>query len=273
MAGGTINATKFLKRQGIDPNMIYEAEVTENNDKRKLCRVQARIKGVFDGIPDSDLPWAIPEYKHPDGAYNKGSGSTATRSDHSGMIWIPKKGHKVGLKFPTGDPHRPVWTNYCVDEDVKMPEGDPNYPDRAVFKFSNGCYMIIDTKTNEIFLNNPGDIDITVLGDVNTSVIGNQTTTVSHRKTDIPKYLLNAPHTALNLLSQHPAKKIPYIGLLSRTYAGNQHTWVTGDQTTYVEGNRKTVIDGNDILIVGRNRLETIALLHRIQCTRSETNG
>lgn len=297
MAGGAINATKYLKRQGLDPNMLYEAEVVENKDKRRLCRIQARIKGIFDGIPDTDLPWAIPEYLHPDGAYNKGSTETCTRADHSGMIWIPKIGHKVGIRFPTGDAHKPYWSGYTVDTVVKMPEGDVNYPDRAVFKFSNGTYMIIDTKTNEIFINNPGDIDITVLGDVNTNVIGNQTTTVSHRKGDIPGYLMNAPQTALKHLNQTPAKKIPYIGLLKKSYAGNQHTWVSSDQTTYIEGDRKTVVDGydtlivgkdrnthvkgsrytvingNDMLTVGRNRLETIALLHRIQCTRSETNG
>jgi hypothetical protein len=297
MAGGAVNATKFLQRQGIDPKMVYEAVGVENKDKRKLCRIQARIKGIFDGIPDGDLPWAIANYNHPDGAYNKGSKDTCSRSDHSGMIFIPKIGHTVGITFPTGDTHKPFWSGYTVDTIVKMPEGDVNYPDRAVFKFSNGTYMIIDTKTNEIFLNNPGDMDITVLGDVNTNIIGNQTTTVSSRKGDIPGYLLNAPQTALSLLKQKPTKKIPYIGLLKKTYAGHQHTWVTGDQTTYIEGDRKTVIDGYDTLIVGRdrntlvkgsrytvikgndmlnvgiNRIETIALLHRIQCTRSETNG
>lgn len=275
MAGGTVNASKYLKRQGIDPHMVYEAKVINNNDERKLCRIQARIKGIFDGISDADLPWAVPEYKHPDGAYNRGGDSIwkAIFSDHSGMVWIPKNDHKVGLKFPTGDPHRPVWTNYCVDEEVKIPEGDVNYPDRAVFKFSNGCYMIIDTRTNEIFINNPGDVNVTILGDLNMTVVGNQTQTVSSRKPDIPNYLLNAPQTALNLLKQNPFKKISYIGLLSKGYSGNSHNWVTGDQTNYIEGNRKTVIDGNDILIVKRNRLETIALLHRIEATRSETNG
>jgi len=270
MAAGTINATKYLSRQGVDPKMVYEAEVVNNYDQRKLCRIQARIAGVFDGIPDPDLPWAIPEYQHPDGAFNPGGDA----KDRSGMAMVPKNGHKVGLKFPTGDPHRPVWTSYTVDEQTALPESkDVNYPDRAVFKFSNGTYMIIDTRTNEIFLNNAGDIDMTVLGDVNQYIVGNQQLTVTDSKSDVASYLLNAPETVLNRLSPNPTKRIPFKGLMSKGYAGNQHTHITGDQTTLIMGNRMTVIQGNDILRVQRNRLETIDMLHRIACTRSETNG
>jgi len=270
MAGGTINATKYLSKQGLDPRMVYEAKVVNNFDQRKICRIQARIEGVFDGIPDGDLPWAIPEFNHPDGAYNPGGNST----ERSGMAWVPKKDHKVGLKFPTGDPHRPVWTTYTVDDQTALPEHqDVNYPDRAVFKFSNGCYMIIDTRTNEVFFNNPGDLNMTFLGDVNQYIIGNQQLTVSGSKGDIPGYLLNAPETVLSGLSAKPAKRVPFKGLLAKGYSGNQHTYITGDQTTHIKGNRKTVIDGNDWVRVKKNRWETIDLLHRIQCTRSETNG
>jgi hypothetical protein len=133
--------------------------------------------------------------------------------------------------------------------------------------------MIIDTKTNEIFLNNPGDVDITILGDVNQYIVGNQQLVVSDSKGNIPSYLLNAPDTVLSRLSPKPAKEIPFMGLLGPAQAGNRHIHVTGDQTMLVEGNRKTVIQGNDVLVVGMNRLETIAMIHRIECARSETNG
>lgn len=270
MAGGTINATKYLQKQGIDPKMVYEAKVVNNYDERHLCRIQARIEGVFDGISDRDLPWAIPEFDHVDGAYNPGGNST----ERSGTAWVPKNEHKIGLKFPTGDPHKPVWTKYTVDEQVALPEHqDVNYPDRAVFKFSNGCYMIIDTRTNEIFLNNPGDINMTILGDVNQYIVGNQQMTVTNSKNDIPGYLLNAPETVLNSLGAKPAKRVPFQGLLSKSHAGNQHTKVTGDQTTLIEGNRSVVIKGTDYLRVHKSRYETIDNLHRIQCARSETNG
>lgn len=268
MAGSTLNVTRFMKQQGLDPTMLYEAEVVDNNDPRRLGRIRARIKGIFDGIPDNHLPWAVPRYHHCDGAYNPGGDAL----DRSGTFMVAKNKHKVALQFPTADPHRAVWGEYTVDEQVELPEKNKNYPDRAVWKFSNGTYIILDTRTNEIFFNNPGDIDMTVLGDVNQYIIGNQQLIVSDRKSLIDGYLLNAPDTVLDRLSQKPAKEIEFTGLLSKSYAGNRHIHVTGDQTMYVEGNRKVIIDGNDHLIVGKNRLEQIALTHRTEGSRIEHN-
>lgn len=269
MSGGPLNITRFLKQQGLDPKQTYEAEVVNNNDPRKLGRIRARIKGIFDGIPDDHLPWAVPMYHHADGAYNPGGDAT----DRAGSFMVPKNKHKVGLRFPDADPHRCVWGPYTVDEQVALPEREKNYPDRAVLKFSNGMYIIIDTKTNEIFFNNPGDIDMTILGDVNQYIVGNQQLVVSNTKGLIPSYLLNAPDTVLKRLSPKPAKEIPFLGLLGPAQSGNRHIHVTGDQTMLVEGNRKTVIGGNDMLVVGMNRTEIISMVHRIQCARSETNG
>lgn len=269
MAGGPLNITRFMSQQGLDPKMTYEAHVVNNNDPRQLGRIQARIDGVFDGIPDDHLPWAVPMYHHADGAYNPGGDAT----DRAGTFMVPKNKHKVGLRFPTGDPHRCAWGPYTVDEQVALPERKKNYPDRAVIKFSNGMYIIIDTKTNEIFFNNPGDVDITILGDVNQYIVGNQQLVVSDSKGLISGYLLNAPDTVLSRLSPKPAKEIEFTGLLGPAQAGNRHIHVTGDQTMLVEGNRKTIINGNDMLVVGKNRFEKIAQVHRIECARSETNG
>lgn len=269
MAAGILNLTKFLKKQGIDPAMRYEAVVVNNNDPRQLGRVQARIAVIFDGIPDNLLPWAIPRFNHADGAYNPGGDAL----DRAGTFMVPKNKHKVGIRFPSGDPHRPVWGAYTVDEQVALPERKKNYPDRAVMKFSNGMYIIVDTKTNEIFFNNPGDMDITIMGDVNQYIVGNQQTIVTSRKGDIDGYLLGAPDTVLSRLSQHPTKSCEFRGLLRKGYSGFQHTHVTGDQTTLVEGNRLAVIKGNDTVRVMKNRLEHIDGLHRTQAARVEHNG
>ncbi len=272
MSSGTINATKYLKRQGLDQLMTYEAEVVDNKDPRYLGRIRARIKGIFDGINDSDLPWAIPVYRHCDGS--KGGGfSSSPQGSGSGTFHVPKIKHKVGLKFPTADPHRPVWLEYTLDETGILPETKVNYPDRAVFRFSNGTYMIIDTKTNEVFLNNPGDVDITILGDVNEYIVGNKQQVIQDNQGAIPGYLTGMPGSILSQLSPKPAKKIPFQGLLGGGPKGNAHTHIKGNQTTLVEGNRMTVVYGNDITHVKMNRFETISILHRVQAMRSETNG
>lgn len=266
MAGGTLNITKLLKRQGLDPNMIYEAIVVNNDDPRKLCRVTARVPKLFDGWEDGDLPWAVPLFNHVGGAYVSGR-------VRSGIAWVPKKDHKIGLKFPFGDPHKPVWTSYVVDEQTKIPASETNYPDRVVVHMDNGFYIIVDTRTNEVFFNNTGDMNITILGDVNQYIVGNQNLTVTNNKSDIAGYLLNAPDTVLKNFNAKPSKKIPFPGLLSKSTAGNQHTTISGDQTMLIKGNRKVVVQGNDTLQVGRSKIEKVAQLSRSECTRSETNG
>lgn len=269
MSGPIFNVTKLLKKQGLDPHAHYEAVVVNNNDPRQLGRIQARVALIFDGIPDQHLPWAIPRFQHADGAYNPGGDAL----DRAGTFMVPKNKHIVSLRFPTADPHRPIWAPYTVDEKVALPERKKNYPDRAVIKFSNGCYLIIDTKTNEIFFNNPGDIDMTVLGDVNQYIVGNQQMIVTDKKGHIDSYLLNAPDTVLSRLKQKPAKECEFRGLLGKGYAGYMHTHVTGDQTLLVEGNRLAVIKGNDTVRVHKNRLEHIDGLHRTQASRIEHNG
>lgn len=268
MSGSLINVTRYMKQQGLDPSIVYEAQVVDNNDPRKLGRIRARIKGVFDGISDNHLPWAVPRYNHCDGAYNPGGNAT----DRAGTCMIPKVKHKVGLRFPTADPHRAVWCDYTIDDQVVLPEAKKNYPDRAVWKFSNGTYVILDTRTNEIFVNNPGDIDMTVLGDVNQYIVGNQQLVVTDSKQMIDGYLLNAPETVLKQLSPKPAKQVAFTGLLSKSRAGNRHIHVKGDQTMLVEGNRKVIIKGNDHLIVQKSRLETISQTHRTEGARIEHN-
>lgn len=274
MAAGTLNISKILNKQGLDPHIQYEAEVVNNNDPRQLGRIQARIKTIFDGIEDADLPWAIPLFSHADGAYNDGSGGTAgDLLDRSGTFFVPKEKHKVSLRFPKdGSPYMPIWTSYTVDEQTALPETRKNYPDRAVLKFSNGAYIIIDTKTNEIFFNNPGDMDITVLGDVNQYIHGNQQLVVTDQQSDIPSYLLNAPDTVLKRLRPQPTKNIQYTGLMKKTRQGNQHTMVRGDRTIQVHGDQKVEVFGNNTLRVHKNSSNITTGLDRTQAARVENN-
>jgi hypothetical protein len=269
MSGGTVNLTKFLTRPGLDTKLIYEAEVVDNNDPRKLGRIRARIKGVFDGIKDKELPWAVPCFQHCDGGYNPGGDAL----DRSGTFYVPKKKHKIGLRFPTGEPYKPIWGEYTVDEQIQLPEAGKNYPDRAVFKFSNGMWVIIDTKTNEVFFNNPGDWDITILGDVNQYIVGNQQCIVTDKMKDIDDYLLNAPETVLNRLTPKPAKEIEFQGLLKKTRAGNRHVYVEGDQTMEVKGDRKIIVHGNEWIETKKNRRKKVSLLDRTEAQRIEHNG
>lgn len=260
MANGTINATKFFKRQGIEADKEYEAVVTENNDPRYLGRIKARISGIHDGIDDDSLPWCVPRYHHADGA-----------SPEAGCFFVPKKKAKVAISFLEADPHRPQWKGYVIDELNVLEESKINYPDRAVLRFSNGFFIVVDTKTHEFFINNPGDYNMTVLGDCNQTIVGRKTVTVTETLDDIPKYLLKA-NPVLATLKANPTNNIPFIGL-GKSSDGSSHEKIKGDYTMEVFGDRKIIIHGNDTVIVNKNRLETIKGLHRVEGQRTEVNG
>lgn len=233
-----VDAT-MTRRKGLDPNAPYPGIVIDDNDPDELCRIRVRVEKIFDHIPDDDLPWAIPVFPHPEGLLG------GNRTERTGISHVPRKGNKVHLRFPSGDPSTPVWGGMPIDKKNMLPEMSVHYPFRIVHKLGNGMYYIIDTKTNEIFINNPGDMDVTVLGDVDLTVMGNLTRRITDRKGDIPSYLLNAPDTVLNALGAKPAKQIPFEGLLKKTRAGNYHTLVRGDQTTMVDGDVFHRVKGN----------------------------
>lgn len=154
-------------RQGLDQNRWYEAKVIENDDRKHpdgmmMGRIQARIKTIFDGIPDKDLPWAIPMYNHPDGA-----------QAIAGVFSVPKKGAKVLLKFQQNNPAFPMYRGFHVDVLTQMEEIKYNYPDRTVVRLSNKALLIADTKDNRLYLRNPGDTKIYIDGNVAIEINGN----------------------------------------------------------------------------------------------------
>ena len=158
--------TDMREKQGLDPTKYYEAVVVENDDQKHpdgmmLGRVQARVMVLFDGIPDGDLPWAVPLFQHKDGAHAL-----------SGIFSVPKKGSKVFLQFQQGNPSFPVYTGFHVDATTQMEEIKHNYPDRAVCRFQNKAMLIVDTKDNVAYLRNPGNVKIYIDGHVEMEVNG-----------------------------------------------------------------------------------------------------
>ena len=266
----TLNLTKMLTRQGLDPSKSYHAKVVDNNDPRKIGRIRARIAGVHEGLKDDELPWAVPKFEHCHGAFNDG----ATNVKRCGNFYVPRKGSKVVLQFPQkGDPHHAVYSGYTVDDMTMMPEAKTNYPDRAVVRFDNGMFIIVDTKTNELFINNPGDMHMTILGSVNQYIVGNQMVKVTDSMGDISPYLASAPDKILDGLKPNPYGKIQFEGLLAKSKAGNQHTHIKGDQTLLIEGNRQTVILGHDVQLTTKSSSNIGSqIFHRIVAGKIEFN-
>lgn len=72
--------------------------VTNINDTTFSGRCQVRVLGLWDGIKDEHLPWAVP------------INSTIFAGDGAGSISVPKIGQFVRVQFNNGDMYAPEYT-------------------------------------------------------------------------------------------------------------------------------------------------------------------
>lgn len=262
MSTGPLNPSKHLTRQGIDPKIVYAAVVVDNNDPRKHCRVKVRIAGIHtDAIPDAALPWALPT--------NQDYATDTETEQSAGHVDIPPIGGKVGVRFPKGDVYKPELAPYPGDKKTALPEAEKNYPFRKVHRYPNGACVIVDTKTNELFVLNPGDMHIVTYGDYTRTVVGSDTEIITGSKGDVPSYLSNASDLRLSKLKAKSEGGHKFQGSGG---SGSKYIHVKGDYTLLIDGNRKVVVKGNDELNVQRSRTEDISGTHTINSTRSDTN-
>ncbi|MND62241.1 hypothetical protein D3C80_535170 [compost metagenome] len=262
MSGSPLNNTRHMKKQGLDSATVFAGVVVDNNDPRKAGRVRVRVPDVMpDAIPDNHLPWALPT--------NQAYAVDADKAERAGSVDVPPKGAKVGVRYPTGDPHKPELAPYPGDKKTILKEAEKNYPNRKVIRLDNGCYMIIDKSTNEVFVTNPGDSHFVFLGDYSKTVVGKCTEIVSGSVSDVPEYLLNASDTKIQEIAAKSAGGVSFKGSGG---AGSKYEHIKGDYTLVIDGNRIVKVKGNDSLNVGRNRDETVTGNHKIMSMRSDTN-
>lgn len=172
---------EFGKRTpGLEWFKLYSGVVvdddTNHEDGRHLCRIRVRIPTIFDGIEDDQLPWCIPFTDYSRGEHkNWGYGS------------VPPKDSKVLVAFQDGSVYHPVYMSHPIDDKVVLEELEENYPARQVLLLQNKFLCVIDTKSNEVFIRNPGrmsmyvvgDLDLTVKGDVSEKIMGNRNVSVA----------------------------------------------------------------------------------------------
>jgi hypothetical protein len=142
--------------------IVVNNDDSSHEDQKKLGRIQIRVAGFFDGFADEDLPWCIYETNE----------SLDGSSPTSGKFNVPAIGARVNVKFQKGSVYHPTWTHSHGTEKDIPEEALTNYPKRAVSKLSNGCLVVVDRETNEIFIRNPGNANIYIQGDVSITVSG-----------------------------------------------------------------------------------------------------
>lgn len=90
-----------LNMKGQDlKDVVYIGTVVDGNDPDKQGRCRIRVPHVFDGVDDTDLPWARAD---------RMSGP-AGNVNGSATCMIPANGSKVYVAFQLGDPHDPIYT-------------------------------------------------------------------------------------------------------------------------------------------------------------------
>jgi hypothetical protein len=217
-------AMDMAKPQGLAKNAAYTGKVVQNNDKEKhpdkrmLGRVQIRVDTIFEGVKDEMLPWAIPEFG------SNCDGASAT----SGSFSVPKIGTKVLVYFQDGSPLHPKYSAYTVDEKTTLKEREHNYPDRTVHLFQNGCMLLVDTKSNEVFFRDPGTLQMYIVGDLNLSVDGNVVEKIQGNRTTYVKG---------NVVEKVDGNKELYLtGDYKETIKGKHDQNVTGAFTESIHG-------------------------------------
>lgn len=98
----------------VEPPREARAQVVNvTGDPQKLMRVQVRVIGLWDGVPDADLPWA--EYRLNS---SRGRGGSFEPAEVGDWVWVD---------FPNGDTRYPRITGWCH----YAPGGVPNMPHDA----------------------------------------------------------------------------------------------------------------------------------------------
>ncbi len=153
----------------------YVGKVVSNNDPEKLGRCKIKVFGIFDEIPNDDLPWAIPDFNF--------VGSTI------GSFVVPPVNTIVRVYFDHGDIYLPHYSTKVIEKSKLSNKRLENYPDTMIlFETDEGDYLTMNRKTkkfvfhhnsgNEVSINNKGDTDILIKGDKDQKVFKDETHTV-----------------------------------------------------------------------------------------------
>lgn len=108
----------------------YLGTVVDVDDPLREGRCRVRVFSMFDGLPDADIPWAVPIQKP----------AFFGQDAKGGSISIPKVGATVGVRFNNGDLYSPEYTQVQeLGDDIKT---DLRKSDKA--EYEGAHYMLWD---------------------------------------------------------------------------------------------------------------------------------
>jgi type VI secretion system (T6SS) baseplate-like injector VgrG len=133
----------FALKQSEVLNSFYPATIVDNNDPDKVGKCKVKIVGMTEGLPDKDLPWAVPDPNF--------VGSI------EGSFIVPPVNAFVRVRFENGDSYSPVYTTKIMNVNNLPQERLEDYPNSIIlFKTDPGDYFLINTKTFEMIIRSAG---------------------------------------------------------------------------------------------------------------------
>ena len=138
----------------INSNKMYLGVVEDNNDPKHLGRVRVRVQTVFDNIPTTDIPWAMP-YKDVNG----------------NQFSAPEVGKVLGVIFNNGSVYKPEFIyaeHYNINLENKLNSLDSD--DYSTFKAMHfdGSTQIYRTKSEGLKIDHEySNINLDSNGNIN----------------------------------------------------------------------------------------------------------
>lgn len=233
-------------------NSIYRGEVVNNNDLLKKGRIQIKVFGIFDEIPDEALPWAI--YADP----FMGGGSD------SGGFFIPDEGDKVWCFFENGDHHQPVYfagspsamdfPDESTETSHEETQGAVEYPKNRVFKTKSGHILEFDDSegNQRITIKHKSGTQYTMQdnGDVYEHITGNRKTLIDGDDETIITGDKTVTVTGDSTETISGSQTISVSGDANHSYSAGVTEDVGGDRVIQAGGNL-TLFSGGMVSIIG----------------------
>jgi len=142
---------------------VYVGKVVNNRDPDKEGKCRVRVYGIYsEEIPDSDLPWAIPEFTF--------IGSKV------GNFIVPPEDALVNIYFRNNDMYTPIYTSKVMQKNKLPSKRIQGYPNTMVFfETDEGDSMTLNRQTGITTFDHRSGLKIEISANGDVDVKGNTT--------------------------------------------------------------------------------------------------
>ncbi|MDA3807083.1 MAG: phage baseplate assembly protein V [Thiomicrorhabdus sp.] len=209
---------------------MYRGEVINVLDPLHVGRIQVRVFGIFDGVQDEALPWAL--YSDPlmGGGNGYGGFFVPNVSDH---VWVFfENGNHLQPVYFAGAPSAIHFPDERITSSHEQSRGAISYPQNKVFVTKGGHSIEMD--------DTPGNMRVSIIHKSGTQyTIFDNGDTYEHVVGDVVRLIDgNVNETIAGTLTQSVS------GNVTETYSASQTTNITSNKTENIGGSYTSSTSG-----------------------------